>query len=228
MRWSESTPLGSGLVLGLMLLAATAVGCGGEGGAPASAPPAEPDTPSAPVASGPRGTVSGSAPPAALGSPSVVILEPHVPIDVPVPTEPVEMDQLGREFIPRLVLARPDQPIVFYNSEDDLHTVHVHDPSGRSLFNVAMPIRGGRHDTSFSTPGDYPVSCEAHSEMAATIVVVESPWATIADRDGSFTIPDVPTGTYTLVLRRNEERHEQELEVTPGANELQLAFPAGS
>ena len=228
MRWSESTPLGSGFAAGLTLLAAVAIGCAGT--PPTGTPTEERDTPAAPapVAGGPLGTVSGSAPPAALGSPSLIILEPHVPIDVPVPTEPAEMDQYGREFIPRLLLARPDQPIVFYNSEDDLHTVHVHDPSGRSLFNVAMPIRGGRHDTSFSTPGDYPVSCEAHSEMAATIVVVESPWATIADRDGSFAIPDVPAGTYTVVLRRNEERHEQELEVTPGANELQLAFPASS
>ena len=47
------------------------------------------------------GDVVGTAPTPSQGSPSMVFLYPHTPTDVPVPTEPAEMDQLGRTFIPR-------------------------------------------------------------------------------------------------------------------------------
>ena len=170
--------------------------------------------------------VVGTAPTPAEGASSVVILYPQIPTDVPVPTEPAEMDQYGRDFIPRLLLVRLGQPVLFKNSEDDLHTVHVRDENGESLFNVAMPIRGGLHDHLFESPGDYAVSCEAHQEMAATILVLTTPYAAVADRDGRFSIPEVPAGTYDVVLRRGAEWHQQIVEISAGHNELTLDFPA--
>ena len=48
-------------------------------------------------------------------------------VDVPIPNDPAVMDQFGREFIPRLLVAREGQAVLFKNSEDELHTVHVQD-----------------------------------------------------------------------------------------------------
>ncbi len=175
--------------------------------------------------SGPHGRVAGTAPEAAEGTPSVIILNATTPHETPIPTEPAEMDQFGREFFPRLLLVRQGQPVVFLNSEDELHTVHVADLDGHSLFNVAMPIRGGRHDHTFQALGEYTVACDAHNEMAATILVVETPYATIADRDGSFSLGLVRAGSYDLTLRRGAQRHREVIEITPGDNELTLAFP---
>ena len=197
-------------------------GCG-SGPAPNSTPetvsPATDDSSASTL-----GDIVGTAPTPANGSPSMVFLYPHTPTNVPVPTEPAEMDQLGRAFIPRLLLVRLGQPVLFKNSEDDLHTVHVKDEGGTSLFNVAMPIQGGLHDHLFEAAGDYAVSCEAHQEMAATIFVVTTPYAVVADRDGSFSISDVPASSYDLILRRAGERHEQVIEIVAGRNELTLAF----
>ena len=174
---------------------------------------------------GPPGQVTGHAPEAAEGTPSIVILNALAPKDTPIPTEPAEMDQFGREFFPRLLLVRQGQPVVFLNSEDELHTVHVADLDGHSLFNVAMPIRGGRHDHTFQELGEYAVSCDAHNEMAATILVVDTPYATIAERDGTFSFAHVPAGAYDVMLRRGAQRHRQVVEIVPGDNELALAFP---
>ena len=172
--------------------------------------------------------VVGQAPEASRGTRSVVILEPRVPLNVPLPTEPVEMDQFGRDFIPRLIVVRAGQQVLFKNSEDELHTVHVKDGEGLSLFNVAMPIQGGEHDHTFDDAGDYAVSCNAHQEMHATIVVVESPYAVVADRDGTFTLPEMPPGSYEATLRQGNRQHKQLVDIVAGTNELQLDFPSAS
>jgi len=172
--------------------------------------------------------VVGQAPEASQGTRSVVILEPREPLNVPLPTEPVEMDQFGRDFIPRLIVVRAGQQVLFKNSEDELHTVHVKDGEGLSLFNVAMPIQGGEHDHTFDDAGDYAVSCNAHQEMHATIVVVESPYAVVADRDGTFTLSEMPPGSYDVTLRQGNQQHTQLVEILAGTNELQLDFPSTS
>ncbi len=220
-RLHRSVPLVAMAVLaGLTGLAGASCG---SGTAPDSAP--ETVSPATDDSSGAiLGDVVGTAPTPASGSPSMVFLYPHTPIDVPVPTEPAEMDQLGRSFIPRLLLVRLGQPVLFKNSEDDLHTVHVKDEGGTSLFNVAMPIMGGLHEHLFDAAGDYAVSCEAHQEMSATIFIVTTPYAVVADRDGSFAISGVPAGSYDLILRRAGERHEQVVEIVAGRNELTVAF----
>lgn len=223
----------SGTVAAILLGAACSWGCGatdpaGHGINDAGQPTDE--SVAATVAtpgegSGTVGHVTGTAPPAAEGTPSIIFLESSTTSDAPVPAEPAEMDQFGREFFPRLLLVRKGQPVVFLNSEDELHTVHVADLSGHSLFNVAMPIRGGRHDHTFSELGEYAVSCDAHNEMAATILVVDTPYAAIADRDGAFSFSNVPVGSYTAALRRGEQRHRNSVEITAGQNDLTLAFP---
>ena len=155
-----------------------------------------------------------------------MVLEPRDTEPLPVPTDPVVMDQFGRAFIPRLIVLREGQPVRFTNSEDELHTVHVKDDTGESLFNVAMPIRGGEHEHTFSQGGDYAVSCEAHPEMHATILVVRGSYSVVADRSGAFSLSGVPAGTYDLVLRRGKEHHTQTVEIVGGRNEITVDFPS--
>ena len=188
--------------------------------------PADIDPPE--VGDGASIDIAGQAPPPAEGAPSVIILYPEIASEVPVPTEPAIMDQFGRDFIPHLMLTRLGQPVLFKNSEDDLHTVHVSDENGHSLFNVAMPIRGGRHNYMFTEAGDYVISCDVHQEMSATILVLTTPYSAIADRSGIFSIPNVATGRYTLVLRRGEQRHEEPIKIAADQEELVLDFPTGS
>ena len=190
---------------------------------PVEVAPVETDT--SPPA-GAVGDIVGQAPPEAQGSRSVVILEPRDTEPLPVPTDPVVMDQFGREFIPRLIVLREGQPVRFTNSEDELHTVHVKDDIGESLFNVAMPIRGGEYEHRFAQGGDYAVSCEAHPEMHATILVVRGSYSVVADRNGTFTLSGVPAGTYDLELRRGEEHHTETVEIVGGSNEIVVDFPS--
>jgi hypothetical protein len=43
------------------------------------------------------------------------------------------------------------------------------------------------------------VNCHLHPNMSATIVISPNGWATHADGEGRFSLPDVPAGRYTVV-----------------------------
>jgi len=143
------------------------------------------------------GEVYGSAPVAVAGSPSVVAVEPQTPTDFPVPEETEVLDQFATAFYPSVLLARVGQPVQFQNSEDQLHNVTVTDSSGTMVLNVATPSFNP-HTYRFEEAGVFDVSCGIHPSMAATIVVVSTPWAVVAADDGGFSIPDVPFGAYDV------------------------------
>lgn len=177
----------------------------------------------APLMSGDAGLalIVGTAPPAASSIVSIITLESHAEIGVPLQDELPVMDQYGRQFIPTFLLVRKGQTINFTNSEDDLHTVHVKNTAGESLFNVAT-MRDSTYKFTFDFEGEYTVVCNTHTEMFADILVVDAPYAVLADRDGNFTVSGVVPGTYTAVLIYGETRSEQEIEVVAGRNEIDL------
>ncbi len=172
-------------------------------------------------ADGSLAQIVGAAPPANGGIVSIVLLDPHSEVEVPMPREVPVMDQYGRAFNPAFLMVRRGQTIEFTNSEDDLHTVHVKDSAGESLFNVATMV-GFSYEFTFDDPGSYDVMCNTHTEMAADILVVSSPYAVLADRDGAFAVPDVVPGAYTVTLMNGADRREREVEVVAGRNEIDL------
>ena len=215
MFWPGSTPLA--VLVGMLTL--MAYGCANESDHTPVLPDGEPAQPTWDA-----GQLVGRVSQRPGGPASIIMLEPHVTSDIPVPDEPVVMDQYGRAFVPRLLLVREGQTVRFKNSEDELHNVNVVDDGGATLFNVGMPILGGTYEHTFDHAGDYKVACNVHQEMAALIVVTSSPFAVIADRNGNFAISDVPLGAYDLVLRRGAERMEQVVEVDAQRTELVLGF----
>jgi len=63
--------------------------------------------------------------------------------------------------------------------------------------------------------------------MSASILVLDHPYFTIPEFDGSFTIPNVPAGTYTVVgwHERIGERTAS-VQVRPGATaSIELSLP---
>ena len=163
----------------------------------------------------------GMATPANGAVVSIILLDPHAEIDVPLPDELPVLDQYGRAFNPGFLLVRSGQTVRFTNSEDDLHTVHVKDSAGESVFNIAT-LFGSSYEFTFDQEDSYDVICNTHTEMFANILVVDTPYAVVADRDGAFTLPDVIPGTYTVTMLNGENRREREVEIVAGRNELDL------
>src|SRR5262245_25942997 len=168
-----------------------------------------PDGGAPPPADAPRG-LSGKAPPATGGYPSVIMLTPAVPIQVPVPEAAAVMDQYGTAFWPKLLVVRPGQPVDFKNSEDTLHNVHViHAESRETEFNVGTPVVGAyRH--VFEREGAYDVSCNIHPSMGAFLIVTAAPFVAVADSQGNFELDAIPEGTYvTRVWNLDPKRRSE-------------------
>ena len=163
----------------------------------------------------------GTAPPASGEVGSIILLDPDAEIDVPLPDDTPVMDQYGRMFNPGFLLVRQGQTVTFTNSEEDLHTVHVKDSAGESLFNIAT-LMDSRYDFTFDREDSYDVACNTHTEMQANILVVSSPYAVLAEHDGTFTVPGVIPGAYTVTVLNGPTRTEREVEIVAGRNELDL------
>ena len=222
---STASPLCLRLHLGVLALVLAVTGCGGgttvdSESVPAAEPVAEaPPTPT--PAESTHGEINGTTQAASGVVVSVVLLDPHGELEIPLPEEPPVMDQYGRQFVPGFILARKGQTLRFTNSEEDLHTVHVKNTAGESLFNIAT-MMDSVYDYTFDEDDAYTVVCNTHTEMFADILIVDTPYAVVADRDGGFTLSDVVPGSYTATVIHGHERREYEIDITPGLNEISL------
>jgi len=114
-----------------------------------------------------------------------------------------KMDQLGCEFLPHTIIMRQGKTLVVHNSDNALHNFHVYNDDV-SLVNEAQPEGAPpREITSLTKPGIYKTICDVHPWMRGFICVAEHPYYTMTDSAGSFTFTDVPPGTYTLKLWRD-------------------------
>lgn len=193
------------------------MGLGACGGDPPEAAPDE-------AAPEPRG-VYGQAPEASQGIPSIIVLEPLAGEAGPPPSEPAMMDQLGLAFLPRQLVVRLGQPIEFANSETLAHNVHVRLEANDSSIYYADMNPEERSRITLDQEGAYDVICDEHPGMTAFIYVTSSPYAAIAEIDGSFVIPDVPPGAYRVRVwnATPELRGESRVDVSGTSTELDLS-----
>jgi len=167
------------------------------------------------VASPAPGThrVAGKAPAAVSGMPSVVVLDPKEPHEFPAQADRPAMDQITQTFVPAILFVRTGQPTDFKNSDDVLHNVRVRNAETREgTFNVAIPT-GQIYTHTFDRDGFYDIGCDIHPGMSAQVISTTSPYATLADPDGTFVFEDVAPGAYKVTIYSGTEREEKSIEV---------------
>ena len=89
------------------------------------------------------------------------------------------------------------------NSDPIFHSVHLYGFLNR---NLALGPNQSKTIRTVSRPGYYIVKCDVHGWMGATIAVVDNPYAVVTGADGSFSLADVPAGTYTVEVWHGELR----------------------
>ncbi len=140
----------------------------------------------------------------------------------PMPAGPAVMDQISKQFIPRLLLARVGQPVEFRNSEDMPHNVSVlRRESGREVFNVGTEPNQ-KYVHAFDRVGEFDVTCDIHEGMDATVIVARGPLTTTAEDDGRFSIANVAFGSYRVSVTFSGQTVEQPLEVSGARTEIKV------
>jgi hypothetical protein len=100
-------------------------------------------------------------------------------------------------FVPRVQVAGRGATMKTSSRDAVLHTTTVQVGNGRQLFDVALPVPGLELAKPLDGSGPLRVGCSTHQWMRGWIVVTDDVAAVTAS-DGTFVLPNVPPGTYTL------------------------------
>jgi plastocyanin len=134
----------------------------------------------------------------------------------------VKIAQRGEQFVPPVTVITVGSTVEFPNEDPFFH--NVFSLSRARAFDLGRYPSGESRDRSFPRPGVVKVYCDIHSQMSALIMVLDHAWFTIPDEDGTFTLPSVPAGDYTLVAW-HERIGEQRQRINVGAGHtIRAAF----
>ena len=91
------------------------------------------------------------------------------------------------------------QPVKILNSDATMHNIHGL-PKVNREFNFGMPKTLKEKTIKFDKSEDvFVVKCDVHPWMKSYTQVFDHPYFSVTDKDGSFSIPNVPDGTYEIV-----------------------------
>lgn len=163
------------------------------------------------------GTITGKvkAKGAKNGGDAVIYIDKIASKTFPPPKEHPVMDQKNLMFKPHVLPVIVGTTVDFVNSDNVLHNVFSPDQCTGKL-NLGSWPKGQMKSFTFKEPGCTPtLLCNVHPEMEAFVVVVETPYYAVSEKDGSYTIKDVPPGKYTLkIWHQKLKGKDAQIEVT--------------
>ncbi|MFQ5639085.1 MAG: carboxypeptidase regulatory-like domain-containing protein [bacterium] len=132
-----------------------------------------------------------------------------------------KLDQNKCSYVPHVQVVPPGTTLEILNSDGILHNVHAYFSEvapKNTVFNKAQPkfLKKIKQKLDKGT-GMYLFKCDVHGHMSAYVAVMDHPYHSVTDENGSFTISNVPAGTYKI-----EAWHEalgtleKEVKVEPG------------
>jgi plastocyanin len=119
------------------------------------------------------------------------------PLDAPAPKKPgsFKLTQQSKAFVPRVLAIPAGSTVTFPNEDSIFHNVFSLSPP--APFDLGLYRAGASKTQTFASPATYRVFCNIHPQMTALIVVVPTPFVTLADANGGFTLA-LPPGRYKL------------------------------
>ena len=139
-------------------------------------------------------------------------------------SEEPTFDQKGCQYIPHVIAVNPGQKYKVITSDQTTHNIHpLPAPGAGNIgWNKSQPPGAPPIETDWKTPEvAISVKCNIHPWMHGWHAVVKGPNA-ISDENGSFTIKNVPAGSYTVTAWQ-EDLGTQTAKVTVAAGQAAKA-----
>jgi plastocyanin len=125
---------------------------------------------------------------------------------LPAPAERMQRARRGtvaqrdERFVPHVLPVLVGAKVEFPNQDDVYHNVFsLSTAAGPNGFDLGRYPKGESRTVTFDRPGTVQVFCHIHSDMSATVLVLQNPYFTQPGDDRRYAIDDVPEGDYTIV-----------------------------
>jgi hypothetical protein len=126
---------------------------------------------------------------------SVVYAVPARPLPRGRPPAAI-IDQVHRQFVPRVSVVQVGTAIDFPNSDNIRHSVYSFSPA--KVFVLKLYAGRAAPPVVFDKPGIIVLGCEIHDSMIAWLLVVDTPYYGKSDARGLVTLRNLPPGHYAL------------------------------
>jgi len=128
---------------------------------------------------------------------------------------PVTLEQKGCMYVPRVVALQLGQKLRVSNEDPTNHNVHMkgkrNNETNRNMGAKQPALEFGFERAELPVP----FACDIHPWMGAAVFVEKHPWFALSDEHGSFSIPNVPPGTYEVqAVHENRDLPSQSGKVT--------------
>ena len=129
-----------------------------------------------------------------------------------VSAQPVVIQQIDREFVPRVTVLPVGSRISMPNNDAVPHSVYSFSPAKQFEFDAY--VGSSPRVLTLDKTGIITLGCNIHDWMVGYIVVVDTPLAAQTDAAGSVTFPNVADGDYELRIWHPQQRSGEYVAVT--------------
>lgn len=137
-----------------------------------------------------------------------------------VPSASVTIDQGGCWFRPRVLGIQIGQTLDVVNSDPVTHNIHPMAVVNREWNHSQGPGDPPMHRRFSKVEVAIPVKCNIHGWMHDSIAVVDSPYFAVTQNDGSFNLPNLPPGTYTVTAWHEKLGTQQATVTVPASGKV--------
>ena len=143
---------------------------------------------------------------------------------------PAVLDQKGCLYTPQILAIQTGQKLVVKNSDSCPHNVHIIAANGNPEHNDPQFAGAADLNYTFAKPAMFvKFQCDIHPWMFAWVSVFDHPYFSVSDKDGKYTIKNVPPGKYTLVAEhRKAGKQTQAVEVKDSSVTADFTFEAAA